>query len=66
MVEVNLHIGNIYTCIYIYSCYGCLVVFILIIDLDNVTVGVDTFIISLSFITSEILKKVLFFVNGGG
>ena len=31
-------------------------VFILIIDLDNV--GVDTFIISLSFITSEILKKV--------
>ena len=41
---------------YIYSCYNCLVVFILIIDLENV--GVDTFIISLSFITSEILKKV--------
>ena len=31
-------------------------VFILIPDLDNV--GVDSFIISLSFITSEILKKV--------
>ena len=41
---------------YIYSCYNCLVVFILILDLDNV--GVDTCIISLSFITSEILKKV--------
>ena len=58
MVEANLNIGNIYTCIYIYSCYNCLVVFIFIIDLDNV--GVDTFIISLSFITSEILKKVYF------
>ena len=32
--------------------------FILILDLDNV--GVDIFIISLSFITSEILKKVYF------
>ena len=33
-------------------------VFILILDLDNV--GVDTFIISLSLMTSEILKKVYF------
>ena len=33
-------------------------VYIVILDLDNV--GVDTFIISLSFITSEILKKVKF------
>ena len=58
MVEAKLHIGHIYTYIYIYSCYNCLVVYILIIDLDNV--GVDTFIIALSFITSEILKKVYF------
>ena len=43
---------------YIYPCYNCLVVFILILDLDNL--GVDTFIISLSFITSEILKNVYF------
>ena len=44
-----------------------IVVFILILDLENV--GVDTFNISLSFIISEILKKVYFSlmaVNGGG
>ena len=65
MAEANLHIGNIFIRIYIYSCYNCLVVFILIIDIDNV--GVDTFIISLSLITSGILKKVYFsLMHGGG
>ena len=43
---------------YIYSCYNYIVVFILILDLENV--DVDTFNISLSFIISEILKKVYF------